>query len=185
LESKEAGNQYVTMEYYTYFDIVESGYIAGRTLLLPLLMIVVAVIFYIFRKEGLKLAIKIFPYWIPLQKFIWLKPYFYIFYISFAILWSVTFFLTTSNEYKQARDSLLSEQAKVVEGVIHEYKAGTNEQGAALDTFCVKDVCFEISDYRFTSGFHQQQINGGPLKQGLPVRISYVGNTIVRLEISI
>jgi hypothetical protein len=39
------------------------------------------------------------------------------------------------------------------------------------------------SDYVVTAGFNNTASHGGPIRQDLPVRISYVGNSIVKLEI--
>ncbi|TSC62085.1 MAG: putative Membrane protein, partial [Parcubacteria group bacterium Athens0416_74] len=88
-------------------------------------------------------------------------------------------------EYFKTRNAFLIGNFSVVEGEVRDYKAGTNQKGSAYDDFCVKEVCFVVSDWEVTGGFHQMQINGSPLKDGLPVRISYVGDTIIRLEIAI
>jgi hypothetical protein len=61
--------------------------------------------------------------------------------------------------------------------------------GHALERFCVQDACFEYSDYVNTGGFNHTSSHGGPIKDGLPVRVTYLkypnfpGNLIVKLEL--
>jgi hypothetical protein len=46
----------------------------------------------------------------------------------------------------------------------------------------VQSETFCYSDYGITAGFNNSTSHGGPTREGLPVRVSYIGNTIVRLE---
>jgi hypothetical protein len=52
-----------------------------------------------------------------------------------------------------------------------------------MESFCVSGVCFRYSDYVVTAGFNQTSSHGGPIRDGLPVRVTYIGNTIVKLEV--
>jgi len=55
--------------------------------------------------------------------------------------------------------------------------------GHAMESFTVSGVPFSYSDYIPKAGFNQTSSHGGPIHEGLPVRIWYVGNEIVKLEI--
>jgi hypothetical protein len=55
--------------------------------------------------------------------------------------------------------------------------------GHAEESFDVAGVPFRYSDYQVSVGFNNTASHGGPIREGLPVRISFVGNTILRLEI--
>lgn len=55
--------------------------------------------------------------------------------------------------------------------------------GHALEKFCVQSACFSYSDYVLNPGFNHTSSHGGPIHEGLPVRVTYTGNTILRLEI--
>ena len=78
--------------------------------------------------------------------------------------------------------------AKVVTGVVRDF-VPMPATGHADEQFCVQDACFHYSDYEVTGGFNNTSSHGGPIREGLPVRITYVeyprerGNKIVKLEI--
>jgi hypothetical protein len=66
--------------------------------------------------------------------------------------------------------------------------AGTVElvdTGLKLECFSVEMARFCYSDYLITRGFHRTRIMGGPIREGLPVRIAYRKSdyAIMRLEI--
>ena len=78
----------------------------------------------------------------------------------------------------------LQGKAEIVEGAVSNFKPGTHDRGSAFESFCVKDKCFTYSDYEEQAGFNTMTINGGPIREGLPVRVTFVGNTIVKLEVA-
>jgi len=53
-----------------------------------------------------------------------------------------------------------------------------------MERFCVSGVCFAYSDFVITSGFNNTSSHGGPIREGLPVRVTYVGDMIVKLEVA-
>jgi hypothetical protein len=56
--------------------------------------------------------------------------------------------------------------------------------GHANEHFTVCGVPFSYSDYVVTEGFNRTSSHGGPMREGLWVRITYVGDIIARLEIA-
>jgi hypothetical protein len=67
----------------------------------------------------------------------------------------------------------------VVTGVVQD--AGSSKVGAECFTVEAHRYCYD----GFSSiGFHQTAANGGPIRDGLQVRLSSIGDVIVRLEIA-
>ena len=57
-------------------------------------------------------------------------------------------------------------------------------QGPEWERFCVEDKCFQYSDSDTGAGFNNTSSHGGPIKSGLHVRVTFVANTIVKLEVA-
>jgi hypothetical protein len=72
-------------------------------------------------------------------------------------------------------------QYSIVEGEIEDfvpYQAHNHDE-----CFSIKGVRFCYSDVNPTPGFHTIRENGGPLHSGLRVRIAYVSDDILRIEV--
>ena len=74
----------------------------------------------------------------------------------------------------------------MVEGAVanfHPMPAAGHED----EHFTVQGVYFAYSDYSVTSGFNNTSSHGGPMREGLYVRIHYTrsvtGETITKLEV--
>jgi hypothetical protein len=104
------------------------------------------------------------------------------FMVGFACLWSGLTFSTTFGEYFHLRSAFRRSQFSVVEGRVTSFRPMPYE-GHQDECFSVRSQTFCYSDYGVTAGFNNSASHGGPIREGLPVRVSYVGNTIVRLEI--
>jgi len=70
----------------------------------------------------------------------------------------------------------------VVEGPVEQFDPMPKE-GHKRESFTVNDVLFEYSDYELSPGFNNTSSHGGPIINGLQVRISYIGHYIVKLEV--
>lgn len=103
-------------------------------------------------------------------------------FLSFALLWSVVSFLSTYGLYLSLKHAEESGRFRVVEGKVQNFHP-MPYGGHAMESFEVGGVQFSYSDYVVTAGFNNTASHGGPIRQGLPVRVSYVGNSIVKLEI--
>src|ERR1700692_2310924 len=69
-----------------------------------------------------------------------------------------------------------------VEGVVHDFKPMPYE-GHQDECFWVENQKFCYSDYVVQPGFRQSASHGGPIREGLPVRIAYYEGEILRLDI--
>lgn len=104
-------------------------------------------------------------------------------FLAFSILWTLVSFVSTYGDYRAASSARQDGSARVVEGVVTDFKP-MPATGHAMESFCVSGVCFHYSDYVITAGFNQTSSHGGPIRNGLSVRVTYVGDTIVRLEVA-
>lgn len=103
--------------------------------------------------------------------------------IGFACLWSGVTFSSTFREYVRVRSAYRRSQFKVVEGRVTNFRP-MPYAGHQDECFSVQSQTFCYSDYEVTAGFNNSASHDGPIRDGLPVRVSYVGNSIVRLEIA-
>jgi hypothetical protein len=104
------------------------------------------------------------------------------FMVGFACLWSGLAFATMFHEYLNLRSAYRHGQFSVVEGSVTNFRP-MPYQGHQDECFFVQSDTFCYSDYVVTAGFNNSASHGGPIREGLPVRVSYIGNTIVRLEV--
>jgi hypothetical protein len=103
-------------------------------------------------------------------------------YLGFALLWTATTFLVTYSEYVRLRRAVENGRTDVVEGVVSQFKPmPPTDKG--MERFCVQKECFEYSNNVVTAGFNDTSLHGGPIREGLAVRVTYVGNEIVKLEV--
>lgn len=97
-------------------------------------------------------------------------------------LWTSISFITTFSDYQAAVTAMQNHQAAIVEGVVtdfHPMPAG----GHANESFIVNGVKFEYSDFLITAGFNNTASHGGPVREGLEVRIWHQRGEILRLDI--
>jgi hypothetical protein len=74
-------------------------------------------------------------------------------------------------------------QYSVVEGPVTDFVPMPYE-GQSQENFAVNGHRFSYSDYSMTAGLRNAASHGGPIREGLYVRISYSGNLILRLEVA-
>ena len=75
------------------------------------------------------------------------------------------------------------ELAHFIEGTVSQF-IPMPYTGHAMESFVVHGVRFAYSDYVITAGFNNTSSHGGPIREGLPVRIWYRGNEILRLDVA-
>ena len=76
---------------------------------------------------------------------------------------------------RRALSEVAAGKARTVEGTIANFEPDTGGQGGtAIDTFRIGDEGFSYSNSIHRAGFKQTRMNGGPLREGMTVRITYV-----------
>jgi hypothetical protein len=102
--------------------------------------------------------------------------------IAIGLLWiPVTFFMMYRAYAKCWREYETGHNV-VVEGAVEDFHP-MPFQGHQDECFSVHGVKFCYSDYVVGCGFNNTSSHGGPIRLGLPVRVSYQGNSIFKLEI--
>jgi hypothetical protein len=160
------------MAYHVVFDIAETGYKSFGFAAVGLIFVAIGVVLVMLRRRGPGTSgrpLRVASTW----AYGWL---------GFSIVWTGVAFTATYSKYVRLRRALADGTAQVVEGRVDRF-APMPVQGHAMERFCVRDKCFEYSDYGVTGGFNHSSALGGPIRLDLPVRVTFVGNDIVKLEV--
>jgi hypothetical protein len=105
------------------------------------------------------------------------------FFLVFGLLWSIVATATTWSARWKAVHAYETHDYLVVEGSVEDFQP-MPYNGHQDECFSVRGQQFCYSDYGIMSGFHQSASHGGPIRAGLPVRVFYSGNTILRLDVA-
>ena len=100
-------------------------------------------------------------------------------WLCLGLAWTSMILFGTVQDYVEARDRLRSGDYSIVEGTVEQFRK-TRE----MESFVVNGKFFQYSDSWATSGFNNTTSSGGPMKNGLHVRIAHPANLILRLEIA-
>jgi hypothetical protein len=104
-------------------------------------------------------------------------------FFGFAVIWTGVTAFGIYREYREISVAMTEHRLELVEGRVSDFTP-MPYTGHTMERFCVRNVCFAYSDYVHTFGFHNTVSHGGPIRDGLGVRIAYVGNVIVRLDVA-
>lgn len=85
--------------------------------------------------------------------------------------------------YSRARQAYLNGDYQVVEGAVSNFHP-MPYSGHQNESFSVNGVQFSYSDYVVSPCFNNTTSHGGPIGEGLRVRIAYSGDCILKLEIA-
>jgi hypothetical protein len=85
--------------------------------------------------------------------------------------------------YARAKDAYVQGQYSMVEGTVTNFHP-MPYSGHQNKTFFVNGMQFSYSDYVLVPCFNNTSSHGGPIHEGLRVRIAYSGNCILKLEVS-
>jgi len=102
---------------------------------------------------------------------------------AFALLWTILAASIYFYQYGRLKDALQSGRYEVVEGVVTHFVPMPPE-GHASEHFEVDGHHYSYSDYGIQPGFNNTSSHGGPIREGLRVRIADVDGSIARLEIA-
>ena len=102
--------------------------------------------------------------------------------VAFSLLLALVTFVGTFVDYWNCSHAFASDKALYVEGTVDNF-VPMPRNGHGEESFTVNGVDFSYSDFHIQAGFNTTTFKSGPIHQGLPVRIWYVGKEIVKLEI--
>ena len=103
-------------------------------------------------------------------------------FLGFAILWTSIAFLATFGDYQSAVGAMRDHKAEIVEGQVvdfHPHLGGSHKS----ESFVVQGVKFKYANSLVTAGFNQDASHGGPIREGLIVKIWHLNGEILRLDI--
>src|SRR5256885_15442099 len=106
--------------------------------------------------------------------------------LAVSILWTAVAIPGTLGPYLKAQRALRDGRASVVEGRVQNFHP-MPYSGHDTERFTVGDVHFAYTDYAIGTGFMHTSSHGGPIREGLRVRIHFIGSRepmIVKLEIA-
>jgi hypothetical protein len=103
-------------------------------------------------------------------------------FFLFACIWTAIAAISVFGAYLAAVHDLSSGRFSIVSGRVEHFHPMPS-RGHAMESFEAHGVAFDYSDDVVTAGFNQTAAHGGPIREGLPVRIAYRGNVILRLEV--
>ena len=105
------------------------------------------------------------------------------FFFVFSTLWTVVGLTGKLSHQISARNTYLAGEFQVVEGLVANFDA--KPLGVRKDeSFTINGVRFAYSDGDGSAGFNTTRAKGGPIYNGLQVKIAYKGNTILKLEVA-
>jgi hypothetical protein len=108
-------------------------------------------------------------------------------FVIFASVWTLVAFGSTYSSRRELVQAYRTGNYLVAEGVVEDFHP-MPYGGHESECFRVEKEKFCYSDYVVSPAFHQSASHGGPIRAGLPVRISYYEDEnfqahILRLEI--
>jgi hypothetical protein len=109
------------------------------------------------------------------------RAFFLLFFAS-GLSWSVGAFTSTYPEYRQCLAAYRSGHCSLVEGEVEHFQPAPYDNRQD-ECFTVQGVQFRYAGNEIQPGFSQTASHGGPIREGLPVRVAYYRGRILRLEV--
>jgi len=155
------------MQYSVVFDVIESGYRQWWFAASGFVFIAVGVVLVAFRRFLAPRNATWFPFA----------------FLGFAIIWTVFSFGLTFRDYYSLASALRDHRCAVTEGIVSEFHPMPST-GHEDEWFIVDGRYFHYSDFVVSAGFNNSASHGGPIREGIHVRVHHVENDIARLEVS-
>ena len=102
---------------------------------------------------------------------------------GFSILFTAIVLAATLAQHWETQDLLHDPHLSVVEGPVTDF-VPMPKAGHAMETFRVQGQSFSYSDFVVVPGFHNATSHGGPIRDGLYVRVTHVGDVILKIEVA-
>ena len=104
-------------------------------------------------------------------------------FLLFAIFWMLIGYSGILGSRGQGTAELRDPNVQMVEGTVENFVPMPWE-GHRIESFDVGGHHFSYADANITPGFHNTASHGGPIKGELHVRLTYLGNDILRIEVA-
>ncbi len=151
------------MDYVTFFDVSQAGY---RQWTFPA-----------FGFIGVFLGLLGLLYRSRLIRYPWAV-------LIFSVVWTIGAFQCTYPAYAALSAALAESRCEVVEGRVTDFQLLPPTGIQKAESFVVAGTRFKYAGGVATAGFTQMRSQGGPMRDGLQVRIHHFHGEIARLEIA-
>ena len=153
------------MDYQVVYDLSVEGYKPGIFIVAGILFIFIG---YSFQQSAKERNSRI-------------KPWFANIFFWGSVIWTIFVLLILLSSYLFFTYILITGKYDIVEGTVTDFVSIPN---SGRESFMVNNKHFSYSQYNMGLEFHHTKSHGGPIDEGIQVRISYVGNNILRLEVA-
>jgi len=103
-------------------------------------------------------------------------------FLSFSIIWTTIALVLSLADYLGSVAAMKNGRTQFVEGKVTDF-VPMPYGGHAEESFSVQSQRFSYSDFGLTSGFNSTSSHGGPIREGLEVRIWHLRGKILKLQI--
>ena len=152
------------VQYHTVFEITNQHppiMVIALNVVFPVLMTIVAVVV-----------------WIKTRRLSVIVMYALVIVVYFTLFSNVG--SAVNDMYDRARQAYARGEFSVVEGPVADFRTFPNQH---RETFTVRGVRFSYSERIVVPCFRDTASHGGPIHEGLLVRVSYSDNCIYKLEV--
>jgi len=161
------------MDYVTVFD-ASAFLLKGIVFVVPGLVLSLVGAVLVFRPAALEAVGFRRPMKWPI--FNWL-------FFLLAVAWTAIAGTTIISRSLDASEALHGGKCEVVEGRVENFHPMPSG-GHDTERFEVNGTHFSYSDFMVTAGFNNAASHGGPIREGLQVRICHQSGVILRLEVA-